>query len=109
MENQEFRTPTVASLKKMHPNASPGDIKKKTLRALASQLDQLNDDDFMSISSKTPSATQDKTESVHAEDEEDDEDDNPDNLNEDMEDYLGSWLNNLDKPEDKSLGKKPVQ
>ena len=96
MENQEFQTPIVASLKKMYPNASPSDIKKKMLRALASQLDQLNDDDFMSTSSKTPSTTHDKTESVHAKDEEDNED------------YLGSWLNNLDKP-DKSLGKKPVQ
>ena len=80
MENQEFRTPTVASLKKMYLNASPSDIKKKMLRAIASQLDQLNDDDFMSTSSMTPSATQDKTESVHEEDEE--EEDNPDNLNE---------------------------
>ena len=50
MENQEFRTPTAASLKMMYPDASPKDIKKKMLRALASKLDQLNDDDFMSTS-----------------------------------------------------------
>ena len=31
MENQEFRTPTVAFLKKMYPDASPKDIKKKML------------------------------------------------------------------------------
>jgi len=107
MENQEFRTPTVASLKKMYPTASPQEIKKKMMRAMASQLDQLNDEDFMSTSSATPSATQDKTESMPAEDE-DDEDVNLDNLNEDMEDYMGAWLKQLDKP-DKDKGKKPEE
>ena len=106
MENQEYRTPIVVSLKKMYPNSSLQDIKKKMLRALASQLDQLNDDDFMSTSSANPSATQDKIEYLPAEDDEEDEDINLDNLNEDMEDYMGSWLNKLDKP-DKDKGKKP--
>ena len=105
MENQEFRTPTVASLKKMYPTASPQEIKKKMMRALASQLDQLNNDDFMSTSSATPSVTQDKTESLPAEDEED-EDVNLDNLNEDMEDGLGPWLDDLYKS-NKNKGKKP--
>ena len=104
MENQEFRTLTVASLKKMYPNASPQDIKKKMLKALASQLDQLNDDDFMSTSSTTPSATQDKTESLPAKDDDEDEDNNLENLNENMEDYMGSWLNKLEKSD---KGKKP--
>ena len=107
IENQEFRTPTITSLKKMYPTASPQEIKKKMMRALASQLDQLNDEDFMSTSSATPSATQDKTESLCAENEED-EDINLEILNEDMEDYMGSWLNQLEKPDkDKEKGKKP--
>lgn len=38
-ENQKFKSPTVTSLKKKFPTASAQEIKKKMLKALASQLE----------------------------------------------------------------------
>ncbi|KAM7474667.1 hypothetical protein LguiB_021910 [Lonicera macranthoides] len=52
--NQEFKIPTIASIKKKFPNASPEEIKKKMVKAFISQLGFLDDDDT-SPSSKAPS------------------------------------------------------
>lgn len=65
------------------------------LKALASQLELLNDNDFMPTSSKAHSVNLEKTKTIN------DDDDN--NLNEDMEDYFGVWIedhaNSLDTPD----------
>lgn len=53
LEKQEFKTPILVYLKKKYPHASVQDLKKKMLMALASQLDEINDDVIMSTSFKS--------------------------------------------------------
>ena len=53
LEKAEFKTPSLASLKKKFPNTPINDLKKKILSALASQLEDIEDEDFMSITSQT--------------------------------------------------------
>lgn len=70
-------------IKKKLPKATKQEIKKKMMKALALQLELLNNNDFMYTFSKTLSVNLEKTEVI-----DDDEKENEENLNEDMEDYL---------------------
>lgn len=67
LENQGFKAPSLASLKQKYPQA---ELKKKMLMALASQLDELKEDDIMSTSSKSqaPSNTQEKIDPIDPQD-----------------------------------------
>lgn len=70
LENQGFKAPSLASLKEKYPQASVQELKKKMLMALASQLDELKEDDIMSTSSKSqaPSNTQEKIDPIDPQD-----------------------------------------
>lgn len=113
LENQEFKTPTLASLKQKFPNASTQELKKKMLMTLASQLDELKDEDVMSTSSKShaPSAKWDNPNKNNSEDAEIEEEKETE-LNEDIDNYMGIWLENLyatKMPDNEDKGKRQVE
>lgn len=106
LEHQELKTPTLASLKLKFPNASTQELKKKLLMAVASQLDELNDDDVMSTSFKSQAPVKEGTSEIKEDNEE--IEDEVTESNEYMDNYMGAWLDNLyaKAPNTKDKGKK---
>lgn len=78
--------PSLASLRHKYPQASVQELKKKLLMELASQLDDIQEDDIMSTSSKSqaPSNTQDP---INPDEEEEEEE--ASNENEDIDNHMG--------------------
>lgn len=83
------------------------------LMTLASQLDELKDEDVMSTSSKShaPSAKWDNPNKNNSEDAEIEEEKETE-LNEDIDNYMGIWLENLyatKMPDNEDKGKRQVE